>query len=75
MRYLIILTGMFFASFAWADMRCSANSLGITICKDSDGLVVKSRTNSLGTTTYTDNKGIPTHSFPEQYSRQNSLFP
>ena len=56
MRYVIALIRMLFASPAWADTRCSANSLGAT-CKDSDGRFIKSRTNSIGTTTYTDNKG------------------
>ena len=55
MRYVIALIRMLFASPAWADTRCSANSLGTT-SKDSDGRIIKSRTNSLGTTTYTDNK-------------------
>ncbi|MBR4106749.1 MAG: hypothetical protein IKK52_05550, partial [Alphaproteobacteria bacterium] len=57
MRYVIALVCMFCASSAWADMRCSTNSLGVTTCKDNDGRIIKSRTNSLGTTTYTDNKG------------------
>ena len=50
MRYVIALICMLFAGSAWADMRCSTNSLGVTTCKDSDGRVIKSHTNSLGVT-------------------------
>ena len=60
MRYVIALICMLFAGSAWADMRCSTNSFGVTTCKDSGGRIIKSRTNSLGVTTYTDQNGKKT---------------
>ena len=60
MRFVIAIVCMLFATSAWADVRHSTNSLGVTTCKDNKGNTIKARTNSLGVTTYTDQNGKKT---------------